>query len=59
MEIYFCYSLIVIKTADEYLKLTHREDVEMKGSLRIYNFEKVFWRYICYNDSSKKNTWKH
>lgn len=54
MEIHFCYNLIVTKTADEYLTLTHREDGEMEGCLRMYNFEKVFRRYICDDDTSSK-----
>ena len=50
MEIHFCFSLIVTKTTDEYLILTHKEHGAMEGCLRLYNFEKVFRRYICDED---------
>jgi hypothetical protein len=55
MEIHFCYSLIVTKTTDEYLTLTHKEHGVMEGCFRLYNFERVFRRYICYeNHYSRK-----
>jgi len=59
MDITFFFDLHITKVADEYLNLTHKEDGEMEGCLRVYSFEGVFRRYDCDDQEFSKKLLKN